>query len=62
MKLIDNVVAPESLIQTAKDWIIAGGKPQAPWDAQGFKLPGVPIRLSMRMGKNPFEGRKAKQR
>jgi GTP-binding protein len=29
---------------------------------EGFKLPGVPIRLSLRMGKNPFEGRKAKQR
>jgi 3-hydroxyacyl-CoA dehydrogenase/enoyl-CoA hydratase/3-hydroxybutyryl-CoA epimerase len=43
MKLIDNVVAPEALIQTAKDWIIAGGKPQAPWDVQGYKLPGGPV-------------------
>ena len=43
MKLVDNVVAPEALIQTAKDWIIAGGKPQAPWDVQGFKLPGGPV-------------------
>jgi 3-hydroxyacyl-CoA dehydrogenase/enoyl-CoA hydratase/3-hydroxybutyryl-CoA epimerase len=40
MKLVDNVVAPEALIQTAKDWIKAGGKPVAPWDVQGFKLPG----------------------
>ncbi len=25
---------------------------------EAFELPGVPIRLSLRMGKNPFEGRK----
>ena len=40
LKLIDNIVPSEALIQTAKDWIKAGGKPVAPWDVQGFKLPG----------------------
>ncbi len=40
MKLIDNVVPQADLIKTAKDWIKAGGKPVAPWDAQGFRLPG----------------------
>jgi GTP-binding protein len=29
---------------------------------EAFELPGVPIRLSLRMGKNPFEGRKQRQR
>jgi 3-hydroxyacyl-CoA dehydrogenase / enoyl-CoA hydratase / 3-hydroxybutyryl-CoA epimerase len=43
MKLVDNVVAPEELIKAAKDWIKAGGKAQAPWDAQGYKLPGGPV-------------------
>jgi 3-hydroxyacyl-CoA dehydrogenase/enoyl-CoA hydratase/3-hydroxybutyryl-CoA epimerase len=40
MKLIDNVVPPADLVKAAKDWIKAGGKPVAPWDVQGFKLPG----------------------
>ncbi|NWG25724.1 MAG: enoyl-CoA hydratase/isomerase family protein [Pseudorhodoplanes sp.] len=40
MKLVDNVVPAHDLVKVAKDWIRAGGKPVAPWDAQGFKLPG----------------------
>jgi len=40
IKLIDAVVPPAELIKTAKDWIKAGGKGIAPWDVQGFKLPG----------------------
>jgi 3-hydroxyacyl-CoA dehydrogenase/enoyl-CoA hydratase/3-hydroxybutyryl-CoA epimerase len=40
MKLIDNVVPAADLISAAKDWIIAGGKAQAPWDVKGFKNPG----------------------
>jgi 3-hydroxyacyl-CoA dehydrogenase / enoyl-CoA hydratase / 3-hydroxybutyryl-CoA epimerase len=43
MKLIDAVVPEGDLIKTAKDWIKAGGKPVAPWDVQGFKLPGGPV-------------------
>ncbi len=39
-KLIDAVVPAADLIKAAKDWIKAGGKPVAPWDVQGFKLPG----------------------
>jgi 3-hydroxyacyl-CoA dehydrogenase / enoyl-CoA hydratase / 3-hydroxybutyryl-CoA epimerase len=40
MKLIDAVVPPADLIRTAKEWIKAGGKGVAPWDVQGFRLPG----------------------
>lgn len=43
MKIVDNVVAPEDLIKTAKEWIKAGGKAVAPWDEKGFKLPGGPV-------------------
>jgi 3-hydroxyacyl-CoA dehydrogenase/enoyl-CoA hydratase/3-hydroxybutyryl-CoA epimerase len=43
MKLIDALVPPADLIKTAKDWIKAGGKGVAPWDLQGFKLPGGPV-------------------
>ncbi len=43
MKLIDNVVPQADLIKTAKDWIKAGGKAEAPWDVKGFKLPGGPV-------------------
>src|SRR5580693_8841508 len=40
MKLVDEIVPPGELVQKAKDWIKAGGKPTAPWDIDGFKLPG----------------------
>ena len=40
MKLVDEIVPPGELVQKAKDWIKAGGKPTAPWDVEGFKLPG----------------------
>jgi len=43
MKLVDNVVPQADLIKTAKDWIKAGGKGVAPWDVQGFRLPGGPV-------------------
>src|SRR5690242_6405244 len=31
------------LIKAAKDWIKTGGKPKAPWDIEGFRLPGGPV-------------------
>ncbi|HXX03526.1 MAG TPA: FAD-dependent oxidoreductase [Xanthobacteraceae bacterium] len=40
MKLVDQVVPPGDLIRVAKDWIKAGGSAKAPWDVDGFKLPG----------------------
>jgi 3-hydroxyacyl-CoA dehydrogenase / enoyl-CoA hydratase / 3-hydroxybutyryl-CoA epimerase len=40
MKLIDEIVPAADLVKTAKDWIKAGGKAKAPWDVDGFKLPG----------------------
>jgi len=40
LKLIDAVEAPGDLIKAAKDWIKSGGSATAPWDADGFKLPG----------------------
>jgi 3-hydroxyacyl-CoA dehydrogenase / enoyl-CoA hydratase / 3-hydroxybutyryl-CoA epimerase len=43
MKLIDAVVPQTDLIKAAKDWITAGGKAKAPWDTEGFRLPGGPI-------------------
>jgi 3-hydroxyacyl-CoA dehydrogenase/enoyl-CoA hydratase/3-hydroxybutyryl-CoA epimerase len=43
MKLVDAVVPQAELIKAAKDWIKAGGKAVAPWDVQGYKLPGGPV-------------------
>ena len=40
MKLVDAVVPADDLVKTAKDWIKAGGKAKAPWDIEGFRLPG----------------------
>jgi 3-hydroxyacyl-CoA dehydrogenase / enoyl-CoA hydratase / 3-hydroxybutyryl-CoA epimerase len=42
-KLVDAVVAPAELIKAAKDWITNGGSAKAPWDIDGFKLPGGPV-------------------
>ena len=43
MKLVDAVVPQADLVKAAKDWIKAGGKAVAPWDVQGFRLPGGPV-------------------
>ncbi|HKS85936.1 MAG TPA: 3-hydroxyacyl-CoA dehydrogenase NAD-binding domain-containing protein [Pseudolabrys sp.] len=43
MKLIDAVVPAADLIKSAKDWIKGGGKAKAPWDTEGFRLPGGPV-------------------
>ena len=48
LKLIDAVVPPGELIKAAKEWIRTGGNAKtpshvAPWDADGFKLPGGPV-------------------
>jgi 3-hydroxyacyl-CoA dehydrogenase / enoyl-CoA hydratase / 3-hydroxybutyryl-CoA epimerase len=39
MNLVHAVVAPEKLLETAKQWIRSGGKALAPWDEKTFKLP-----------------------
>jgi 3-hydroxyacyl-CoA dehydrogenase/enoyl-CoA hydratase/3-hydroxybutyryl-CoA epimerase len=43
MKLIDTVVPKADLVRTAKEWIKGGGSAKAPWDMDGFKLPGGPV-------------------
>jgi 3-hydroxyacyl-CoA dehydrogenase / enoyl-CoA hydratase / 3-hydroxybutyryl-CoA epimerase len=43
MKLVDQVVPQDKLIETAKAWIKDGGKAVQPWDQDGFKLPGGPV-------------------
>ena len=40
MKLVDEVVPQDKLVETAKAWIKSGGKGVQPWDEEGFKLPG----------------------
>jgi len=40
MKLVDAVVPVADLIKAAKDWVKANGKAKAPWDVDGFRLPG----------------------
>ena len=40
MKLVDAVVPQADLVRVAKEWIKAGGSAKAPWDVDGFKLPG----------------------
>ncbi|MEO9221399.1 MAG: 3-hydroxyacyl-CoA dehydrogenase NAD-binding domain-containing protein, partial [Mycobacteriaceae bacterium] len=38
--LIDEVVAPEDLISTAKSWIRTNPDAAQPWDRKGYKIPG----------------------
>ena len=40
MKLIDAVVPAAELIASAKAWVKANPKAKAPWDTDGFRLPG----------------------
>ncbi|MCZ8186921.1 MAG: 3-hydroxyacyl-CoA dehydrogenase NAD-binding domain-containing protein [Beijerinckiaceae bacterium] len=39
MNLVHAVVPREKLVETAKEWIKAGGSAKAPWDVEGFKNP-----------------------
>jgi 3-hydroxyacyl-CoA dehydrogenase/enoyl-CoA hydratase/3-hydroxybutyryl-CoA epimerase len=43
MKLVDAVVPASDLIKAAKDWIKTSPSAKAPWDTDGFKLPGGPV-------------------
>src|SRR6185437_4805544 len=43
MKLVDAVVPPADLVTTAKAWIKANPNAKAPWDTEGFRLPGGPV-------------------
>ena len=43
MKLVDAVVPAGDLTDAAKKWIASGGSATAPWDAEGFRLPGGPV-------------------
>jgi 3-hydroxyacyl-CoA dehydrogenase/enoyl-CoA hydratase/3-hydroxybutyryl-CoA epimerase len=43
MKLVDALVPPADLVKTAKEWVKANPKAKAPWDMDGFRLPGGPI-------------------
>jgi 3-hydroxyacyl-CoA dehydrogenase/enoyl-CoA hydratase/3-hydroxybutyryl-CoA epimerase len=43
LKLIDAVVPAPDLVKAAKDWVKANPKAKAPWDVDGFRLPGGPV-------------------
>jgi 3-hydroxyacyl-CoA dehydrogenase/enoyl-CoA hydratase/3-hydroxybutyryl-CoA epimerase len=43
MRLVDEVVARDAIVETAKTWIRNGGSAAKPWDQDGFKLPGGPV-------------------
>src|SRR6201988_1340338 len=43
MKIVDEVCAAADLVKTAKEWIKGNGNAKAPWDVDGFRLPGGPV-------------------
>jgi 3-hydroxyacyl-CoA dehydrogenase/enoyl-CoA hydratase/3-hydroxybutyryl-CoA epimerase len=43
LKLVDAVMPPGDLLRAAKNWIAANPTAKAPWDIEGFKLPGGPV-------------------
>jgi 3-hydroxyacyl-CoA dehydrogenase/enoyl-CoA hydratase/3-hydroxybutyryl-CoA epimerase len=43
MKLVDAVVPAADLVKTAKEWVKANPKAKAPWDMDGYRLPGGPV-------------------
>jgi 3-hydroxyacyl-CoA dehydrogenase / enoyl-CoA hydratase / 3-hydroxybutyryl-CoA epimerase len=40
MRLVDAVVPAADLVKTAKDWVKQNPKAKAPWDQDGYRLPG----------------------
>jgi 3-hydroxyacyl-CoA dehydrogenase / enoyl-CoA hydratase / 3-hydroxybutyryl-CoA epimerase len=40
MKLVDAVLPAGDVVKAAKDWVKANPKAKAPWDMDGFRLPG----------------------
>jgi 3-hydroxyacyl-CoA dehydrogenase/enoyl-CoA hydratase/3-hydroxybutyryl-CoA epimerase len=42
-KLVDAVVPGPDLVKAAKDWVKANPKAKAPWDQDGYRLPGGPV-------------------
>src|SRR5262245_27240445 len=43
MKLVDVVLPAGDIITGAKAWVKANPKAKAPWDVEGFRLPGGPV-------------------
>src|SRR5215469_8633632 len=43
MKLIDAIVPVADVVTHAKEWIKTDGVAKAPWDMEGFRLPGGPV-------------------
>jgi 3-hydroxyacyl-CoA dehydrogenase/enoyl-CoA hydratase/3-hydroxybutyryl-CoA epimerase len=43
LKLVDAVLPAVDLIKAAKDWAKANPAAKAPWDTDGFRLPGGPV-------------------
>jgi 3-hydroxyacyl-CoA dehydrogenase / enoyl-CoA hydratase / 3-hydroxybutyryl-CoA epimerase len=43
MKLVGAIVPPADLVNSAKAWIKANPNAKAPWDTEGFRLPGGPV-------------------
>jgi 3-hydroxyacyl-CoA dehydrogenase/enoyl-CoA hydratase/3-hydroxybutyryl-CoA epimerase len=43
LKLVDAVVPAADLVRVAKEWAKANPKAKAPWDVDGFRMPGGPV-------------------
>lgn len=38
--IVDAVVPPDRLLETARRWILEAGRAEQPWDRKGFRIPG----------------------
>jgi 3-hydroxyacyl-CoA dehydrogenase/enoyl-CoA hydratase/3-hydroxybutyryl-CoA epimerase len=43
IRLVDALVPPADLVVSAKAWVKQNPKAKAPWDTDGFRLPGGPV-------------------
>ncbi|MDP2619151.1 MAG: 3-hydroxyacyl-CoA dehydrogenase NAD-binding domain-containing protein [Hyphomicrobiales bacterium] len=43
MKLVDEVVPADRLVETARTWVRDGGRAKQPWDEDKFRIPGGPV-------------------
>jgi 3-hydroxyacyl-CoA dehydrogenase/enoyl-CoA hydratase/3-hydroxybutyryl-CoA epimerase len=40
LRVVNEVCSPESLLETARRWLLAQPEPRQPWDQKGFAIPG----------------------
>jgi 3-hydroxyacyl-CoA dehydrogenase/enoyl-CoA hydratase/3-hydroxybutyryl-CoA epimerase len=49
--IVDELAAPDELLNTAERWVLEHGRPDQPWDRRGFRIPGGSKLNDMNVGR-----------